>query len=111
MANGERVDLAKPARLPAGSGSVVQIHYTGNSFVAPEKVQFVYCLDGCDKDWSQPTTYRVAYYTNLKPGNYTFQVKACNNHGIWNKTPETFSFYIAPHFYETWWFRVLCGLS
>lgn len=111
IVDGKRIDHTRPMSLAAGSGDVVQIHYTGNSFVAPEKVLFRYCLDGCDRDWSEPTPSRVAYYTNLKPRKYTFRVKACNNHGVWNEAAETFSFQIAPHFYERWSFILISGVS
>ena len=98
-------------RLEPGRGSVLEIHYTANSLVAPEKVRFKYCLDGCDKKWVPAGTRRVAYYTNLRPGHYTFQVTACNNHGIWSNTGARFAFYLAPHFYQTWPFYALCGLA
>jgi len=98
-------------RLGPGHGDVLEIHYTANSLVAPEKVQFKYCLDGCDAKWVEAGTRRVAYYTKLGPGEYTFRVIACNNHGIWNNTGAHFGFYLAPHFYQTWPFFVICGLA
>ena len=33
-----------------------------------------------------PTDDRMATYTNLEPGRYTFKVLASNNDGIWNAT-------------------------
>ncbi len=100
----------RPARLEPGRGGVFEVHYTANSLVAPEKVRFKFCLDGCDKSWIEAGSRRVAYYTNLRPGNYTFRVIACNNHGVWNNQGTSFAFYLAPHFYQTWPFYALCGL-
>ena len=36
---------------------------------------------------------RVAFYTNIPPGRYTFRVQACNNDGVWSETerPRRFS--------------------
>src|SRR5439155_17490 len=79
------------------------------SFVAPEKVRFKYRLEGHDADWRDAGNRRVAYYTDLAPGKYNFRVKACNNHGYWNETGDTFAFYLAPHFYQTWVFYLLCA--
>ena len=49
-------------------------------------------------------------YFSIPPGNYTFSVKACNNDGLWNTFPATFSFAITPPFWRTWWFYLLCVL-
>jgi ligand-binding sensor domain-containing protein/two-component sensor histidine kinase len=83
-------------------------HYAGLSFVAPEKVQFKYKLEGFDKDWIVSGSRRVAYYTNIPPGKYVFRVIACNNDGVWNDLGAGFSFYLKPHFYQTYWFYAVC---
>src|SRR5581483_2227273 len=54
-------------------------------------------------------TRRVAFYTNLPPGEYRFRVTACNNDGVWNETGASFDFYLKPHFHQTWWFYALCA--
>jgi signal transduction histidine kinase len=89
---------------------VLEIRYTANSLVAPERVRFRYRLQGHDRDWlSDDQNRRVAFYTNLRPGNYTFHVTACDSHGTWNGHGDQFSFHVAPHFYETWSFFIACG--
>jgi signal transduction histidine kinase len=79
--------------------------------VAPEKVRFKYKLEGFDKDWVDSGTRRVAYYTNLRPGNYTFRVIASNNDGVWNQTGAAFALYLKPYFYQTYWFYTVCLLA
>ena len=97
-------------QLAPGHARVVEIHYTANSLVAPERVRFRYRLMGSDSDWLwDDQNRRVAFYTNLRPGDYTFHVTACNSHGTWNEQGDQFSFYVAPHFYETWLFDIACG--
>jgi signal transduction histidine kinase/ligand-binding sensor domain-containing protein/CheY-like chemotaxis protein len=93
--------------IPPGNGDV-QIHYTALSFPEPHNVKFKYKLEGFDEDWIDVGTRRVAYYTNLPPGNYQFRVVACNNDDLWNETGASFSFYLRPHFYQTKWFYALC---
>jgi len=84
--------------------------YSAPSFVAPEKVRFKYRLEGFDRDWVDAGSRRSAYYTNLRPGNYRFQVIACNNDGVWNQTGAAFGLYLKPYFYQTYWFYGLCLL-
>ncbi|MEY2410621.1 MAG: hypothetical protein QOF48_3291 [Verrucomicrobiota bacterium] len=98
-------------RLAAGRARVLEIHYTANSFCAPERVQFKYKLEPSDRDWVNAGTRRLALYTNLRPGDYQFRVKASNHHGVWNETGDGFQFTLAPHFYETWPFYALCGTA
>jgi signal transduction histidine kinase len=94
-------------RLAPGQGRVLEIHYTANNLAAPERVAFKYRLDGYDRDWLwDDQNRRVAFYTNLRPGEYTFQVMARGPHGTWNTQGDKFSFHVAPHFYETWPFYV-----
>jgi len=95
------------AVVPPGRGEI-EIEYAGLSFVEPEKVQFKYRLDGWDPGWVDPGTRRVAFYTNIPPGLYRFQVAAANNDGVWNEEGAAFSFELRPHFYQALWFYVLC---
>jgi signal transduction histidine kinase len=78
------------------------------SFVAPQKVRFRYKLEGRDVDWQEPGTRREAFYSDLRPGNYRFRVVACNNDGVWNEEGATLDFSIAPAWFQTTWFRLLC---
>jgi diguanylate cyclase (GGDEF)-like protein len=102
--------LAKRVSLPPGEGRL-EVQYTGLSFEAPDKVKFRYQLVGFDADWVEAGTRRAAYYTNLAPGHYRFYVQACNNDGVWNRRGASFAFDLAPHFYQTTWFRVAVGLA
>ncbi len=88
-----------------------EFHYTGLSFVAPEKMQFQYRLDGWEKDWVDAGSKRVAEYSYIPPGNYKFQVRACNSDGIWNETGASLTFTLLPHFWQTIWFRALIALA
>jgi signal transduction histidine kinase/ligand-binding sensor domain-containing protein len=86
----------------------LEIDYTALSFVAPEKVFFRYKLEGHDADWQEVMSRRQAFYNNLPPGNYHFRVAACNNSGVWNEAGASIDFAVAPAYYQTIWFRVLC---
>jgi signal transduction histidine kinase len=88
----------------------IQIDYAGLSFVAADKVQFRYKLDGFDRGWTEAGPRRQAFYTTLPPGSYRFHVIASNNNGVWNDVGASFGFELAPAFYQTAWFKLLCGL-
>jgi len=110
LVDGEPVtNTAPPLRIPPGR-NLLEFHYTGLSFVAPEKVSFKYRIEGLEKDWVDAGTKRVANYSFIPPGKYTFRAMACNNDGVWNETGVSLSFTLLPHFWQRWWFRVLAGL-
>jgi ligand-binding sensor domain-containing protein/signal transduction histidine kinase len=94
-------------RLPARIRDL-QIDYAALSLSAPEKVLFRYKLEGWDRDWQDAGTRRQAFYNNLPPRNYRFRVMACNNSGVWNEAGESLGFSVAPAYYQTNWFRLLC---
>jgi signal transduction histidine kinase/ligand-binding sensor domain-containing protein len=95
-------------QLPALARDL-EIDYTALSLTVPQKVRFHYQLEGRDRDWQDPHDRRQAFYTDLAPGSYRFHVIASNNDGVWNETGATMSFTILPAYYQTAWFRVLCG--
>jgi ligand-binding sensor domain-containing protein len=89
----------------------LSLHYAGLSFVAPARVRYRYRLDGFDPKWIDAGARRVAYYTNIPPGHYTFRVLAANNDGVWNQSGATLEIRVLPHTWQTWWFRTLLGLA
>ena len=88
-----------------------EFDYAGLSFVAPQKVEYRYQLEGFDRDWVDAGTRRAAYYTNLPHGRYRFRVIARNNDGVWSAAEATAQLTIAPHIYQTVWFRLLVLLA
>jgi len=93
---------------PPGPGEV-EIHFTAPSFIAPHEVRFRYRLEGYDPDWVEIVGRRQAFYTNLKPGRYIFQVTAANADGVWNPQAATVEIELRPAFYQATWFHLLCA--
>jgi signal transduction histidine kinase/ligand-binding sensor domain-containing protein len=93
-------------RIPAGHEHF-QFDYAGLSFTAPQKVRYRYMLEGFDRGWTEAGARRNAYYTNIRPGRYTFRVQAANNDGLWNAESAALTFVLRPHFYQTAWFYAL----
>lgn len=85
----------------------VEFCFTAPSFMMQESIQFKHRLEGLDREWIDAGTRRSALYSQLAPGNYQFQVKACNRDGVWSKEPATLDMVIAPFWWETLWFRIV----
>ena len=107
-ANGKTYDASNGLRLPPLIRDL-KIDYTALSFVAPEKVEFRYQLQGQDRNWREVTNDREVQYSNLPPGDYVFRVTAANNSGVWNHAGTFLDFSIAPAYYQTNWFRAVCA--
>jgi len=95
--------------FPAGTNKL-EFEYAGLSFIAPEQVTFKYRLKGFDEMWVMAGKRRTAYYTNLNPGEYTFEVMAMNHDGVWSRLPAKITFYIEPYFYQTTFFAIFIFL-
>jgi signal transduction histidine kinase/ligand-binding sensor domain-containing protein len=89
----------------------LEINYTALSYQIPQRVRFRYKLEGHDTEWNEVGTRRQAFYTDLRPGKYRFRVIACNNDGVWNEAGASLDFSILPAYYQTTWFRALCGAA
>jgi signal transduction histidine kinase/ligand-binding sensor domain-containing protein len=85
----------------------LSFHYVGLDYQNPQLNQYAYKLDGYDKYWINAGTQRMAIYTNLSPGDYTFRVKGSNSDGFWNEQGPSFSFIILPPWWQTWWVYAL----
>jgi ligand-binding sensor domain-containing protein/signal transduction histidine kinase len=106
--DGAPLTLADGANIGPGAQQW-EFHYTGLSLLVSQRSLFRYRLEGFDKDWIDAGNRRTAYYTRLPSGTYTFQVTASNNDGVWNNTGASFRFIVKPHFYQTWWFTLICA--
>ncbi|PCJ88194.1 MAG: hypothetical protein COA57_03700 [Flavobacteriales bacterium] len=80
------------------------IEFAALHFSSPEKNKYQYKMVGFDKDWVDAGNRRIAHYTNLNSGEYTFIVKGSNSDNIWSDKPASFKITITPPFWKTWWF-------
>jgi hypothetical protein len=110
LVNDHPVDAEKDLTLKPGAERL-EFQYAGLSFVAPQKVQYRYRLEGFDRDWIEAGSRRAAFYTNLPPGRYRFRVMAANNDGVWSTAGAAFGLRLLPHYYQTWWFYSMLGLA
>ena len=95
---------ANQVRIAAGR-HYVEFKFCALSFNSPDKVKFKWRLPGLEKDWVDGGDRRSASYSFLPPGSYRFEVKACNNDGVWNDNPTALELTVLPYFWQLWWFK------
>jgi signal transduction histidine kinase/ligand-binding sensor domain-containing protein len=87
----------------------VDIHYTAPSFTDPSQTRFKYRMTGLDSDWVNAGTRRIAYYSHIPPGSYTFEVKAADSEGEWGAAATNLTIEVLPPFWRTTWFGLLAA--
>jgi signal transduction histidine kinase len=93
--------------IPPGKEGL-EIRFASLNLAAPDKGRFKYRLDEYEATWKErPGNIREALYSKLPPGEYHFQVTACNEDDIWNKESATLAIKVLPPFWRTWWFLSL----
>ncbi len=85
--------------------------FTSLQYGTPLKNRFSYQLLGYDEDWIfTNANKRLANYTNIPPGNYTFLVKSSNGDDVWDDTPISIDIKVAYPFWRTNIAYVLYGI-
>jgi diguanylate cyclase (GGDEF)-like protein len=73
--DGVEQDATQAVVLQPGAQRL-SIRYAGVSFVAPHRLVLRYRLAGFEEDWNAAGEDRSASYTNLRPGQYRFEIEA-----------------------------------
>ncbi len=89
----------------------IEFQYTALGFDSPERIRFRYRLHGLDSDWVEAGNRRLAFYSYVPPGNYWFQVIACNADGRWNEIGASIGLAVLKFFWQTWWFTGLLSAT
>lgn len=76
------------------------INYETLDMRFPNKIEYAYRLKGFD-NWNYVKNSRVAVYTNIPKGTYTFQVKSTNSDGVWSNKTKEIPITILPSFWES----------
>ena len=96
---GEPIQIDSPRRD-------IELDFTALSFREQQGILFRYRLEGYDKLWQEVGNRRVAYYTNLPPGQFRFQVEArtSTSSSVYtagsDPTLAELSFTLVPRWYE-----------
>jgi signal transduction histidine kinase/ligand-binding sensor domain-containing protein len=79
----------------------LSFEFVALNYLIAERNQYRYMMEGLDDGWVDAGTRRFAEYRDLKPGEYTFRVIACNEDGLWNEEGASIGIMIKPPWYRT----------
>jgi signal transduction histidine kinase/ligand-binding sensor domain-containing protein len=109
IVDGQRVGFRGNVHVKPSERNL-EIHYAGLSFVSPEKVAFQYRLGGFSRTWTDAGSRRAAFFTNLPPGEFHFEVRARSAAGIWSREAAALTFTVEPRLSQRPWFLPALGL-
>jgi hypothetical protein len=101
--------------LPFRMNSVI-LKFTMPAYENPDRIRFSYRLSGFSSQWSEWDVFDFKEYTNLREGNYVFEVKGMNAFGN-ESLVKTIEFTISPPFirsgvaYVIYSFAILIGIA
>ncbi|WDE10338.1 two-component regulator propeller domain-containing protein [Thalassomonas haliotis] len=80
----------------------LEFQFSNFEYLRGSSVEYQYKLDGFDEQWREASTItRLATYTNLSPGHYSFSARARLPLGRWSET--RFDFFIEYPVWRSWW--------
>jgi signal transduction histidine kinase/ligand-binding sensor domain-containing protein len=108
--DGQPMPLTGKLNLDASSGRL-EIGYEPVLLRSQDGLRFRYKLDGYDQSWTYAgPQQRLATYTNLPAGKYTFQVETWETDHPEHEARASIDFVKNPYFYRTLWFIAFCTL-
>jgi signal transduction histidine kinase len=92
--------------------SVFSIGFSALSYFNAATNRYRYKLEGLDHQWNEVgSDQRLASYTTLPAGIYTFHVQGATSRGAWSEPGAQLRIEILPPWWDTLWFRVICGIA
>lgn len=79
----------------------ISFQFTADNYLLSDKNEFSYRLDNYIDNWVYRTLNNSANFVNLPAGEYSFEVKASNNDGIWNEVPAKITIVIQQFWYKS----------
>ena len=106
----EDISIAKIIRLSEGNRSF-SIDFSALNYGFEKQGIFSYRMKGFDNGWTllKPGQHSVRY-SALPVGNYTFEVKYGSALTTHENEAISVDIIVTPHFWNSWWFRLLFSL-
>lgn len=89
--------------------NMFSIQFVSDNYILPEKMKYVYKLEGFKEEWLT-TTFGKVTYTNLSPGTYVLKVKAINSDGYSGDEEASLKIVIHPSFWLSIWAYIIYGI-
>jgi ligand-binding sensor domain-containing protein/signal transduction histidine kinase len=88
--------------------NIFAIEFSALSHFNSSTNRYRYKLVGLDNQWHEVNSdQRVASYTTLPHGRYTFRVEGATSRGAWSEPGAALEIEILPPWWETWWFTAI----
>ncbi|OZI05478.1 hypothetical protein BWI93_25250 [Siphonobacter sp. BAB-5385] len=97
----EHISLAKSIHLDYKQN--FSISYASLNYTNAHQNIYRYRLKGYQEEWYYAGTTTVAHYTNLNPGEYTFEVQTTIHGNVWNPNGASIQIVVNPPFYLTYY--------
>jgi signal transduction histidine kinase/ligand-binding sensor domain-containing protein len=89
--------------------NIFSLSFAALTYFNPDANRYRYKLEKLDRDWIEVgSDRRVASYTTLPAGKYTFHVQSATRQGVWNEPGLALGITILPPWWGTFWFGLLC---
>lgn len=79
--------------------STFSINFSALNFIAPGSIRYAYRIGNRDSEWIPIEERNTVYFTELHPGDYTFEVRAANLSNTWSEMPTQLRITVLP----PWW--------
>ncbi|NJK95182.1 MAG: hypothetical protein HC905_09965 [Bacteroidales bacterium] len=101
------INTLKELRLTNNENSYT-LKFAALDYVDAYGLQYYYRLTGFDKNWRKAgARERMATYTNLDPGTYTFEVYATSDQYANSSSKASLNIIILPPWWKTWWAYII----
>ena len=79
------------------------ISYAALDYVNRGRINYSYRMEGQDPYWIDAGHGMEAHYSNLRPGRYTFRVKATDSAGTLMDSEAALAIRVVPNPWQSWW--------
>ncbi|MGB6691230.1 MAG: two-component regulator propeller domain-containing protein [Terracidiphilus sp.] len=91
---------------------IFSLTFSALSYFSPGTNRYRYKLEGLDEKWHEVgSDERLATYTTLPVGAYTFRVQGATSRGVWSDPGAVLRIEILPPWWRTLWFTTICAAT
>jgi ligand-binding sensor domain-containing protein/signal transduction histidine kinase len=92
--------------------TIFSLRFAALTYYNPAANKYRYRLEGLDNDWIEVgSDSRVATFSTLPVGKYTFRVQTATRHGAWSEPGLALTINSLPPWWATLWFRSVCVVT
>ena len=99
--------MAGTLELAAGGGKLLELQFAAPPVSLFESAKFEVRLNGYESDWRAIGSQTSAFYPNLRPGDYSFDLRVLNHHNVASYRSTELRFHLHAYPHQTWQFWVV----